>query len=510
MNISRSLLDIIHKEYVDSVCRAQSFLTRKPVDLYYKIAKEKVDFFPASIQTRLEELVTHVGKKVTSGLEHSLSGAGTQAFEDSSHYFMAPLAGMGPYRIGEDGRLYLASKSAHYHASLGHRFPGFNLIENAKKLGIVQSTHNNTRGYVTRLAETELIRRVNGIGNDNDQLRKIFTSTSPGVLNRVINLQTGSLAVEAAFKILLTRFYPFSPSDPKPQYSGTTPVLLVMGDSNGGLEVNYHGTTIFTQMFRGLWPSLYKELEKSNLFKIVPVRVNDIDHFKETVKNYETGNMKIAGFMHEIILMNYGAIKLDETYLKEAYSICRQHDIPIVADEIQSCTWYGNGFLFKEYELNPDIVVVGKGFPGGEYAASKVILSSDFDNLDQFGALVTNGQEELSSLCYLITSAFIDANADTLKQFGDYYHNGLKQIAKKYPGLIDKIEGLGHLSSLFFSNAGKAASFAANLNEQGIDISAHTYKENCAPSALTKLPLITTPPIIDFILNKMDETLKKM
>jgi len=31
---------------------------------------------------------------------------------------------MGYYRIGEDGRLYLTTKSAHYHTPLGHDFPG--------------------------------------------------------------------------------------------------------------------------------------------------------------------------------------------------------------------------------------------------------------------------------------------------------------------------------------------------------------------------------------------------
>lgn len=62
-------------------------------------------------------------------------------------------------RVGEDGKLYLIGKSEHYHASLGHRFNGYRLIDNARKLGIVNATHNNTRGYITRLMEREVIRQ---------------------------------------------------------------------------------------------------------------------------------------------------------------------------------------------------------------------------------------------------------------------------------------------------------------------------------------------------------------
>ena len=494
--ISLSLTDILNPEYVQSVCNAAAFFRQGTGAPLQRLAEEKIDFFPLEFQRKLEALIGSAGTQIINPMEHCISGNSSGAFEKSSSYSMAPLSTMGLYRIGENGKLYVTSKSEHYHASLGHDFPGFALVENAKKLGIPQITHNNTRGTITRLAEKELVSMAEG---------------TPGVRrDKVLNLQTGSLAVEAALKILLARFYSFGEEGNAPVYEGKTPVLLVIGDNDMGLEANYHGTTILGQMLRGIWPDLYKRMEKAGIFKIVPVRINDIEHFKQTLSMFHRGEYKIAGFIHEIILMNYGAIKLKEQYLQEAYVLCRKNSIPTVVDEIQSCAWYPGGFLFKQYELDPDIVVVGKGFPGGQYAASRIILSSEFDNLPQFGALITNGQEELSSLCYLVTSAFIDANTDDIRKNGTYYHQALEKIAGKYANLVEKAEGDGHLSSLFFHDSEKAAYFAKHLNEEGIDISAHTYKKSGAPSALTKLPLITTPPIIDFIIKKMDETLKKM
>jgi hypothetical protein len=46
--------------------------------------------------------------------------------------------------------------------------------------------------------------------------------------------------------------------------------------------------------------------------------------------------------------------------------------------------------------------------------------------------------------------------------------------------------------------------------EQGVDISAQAYKPNCPPVALTKLPVITTKPMADALIEKMECCLVEM
>ena len=41
--------------------------------------------------------------------------------------------------------------------------------------------------------------------------------------------------------------------------------------------------------------------------------------------------------------------------------------------------------------------------------------------------------------------------------------------------------------------------------EGGIDASAQTYKADCPPVVLTKLPLIADLPVVDLLLDRMDE-----
>jgi len=92
----------------------------------------------------------------------------------------------------------LAAKSEHYHTPLGHNFPGYRLIDNARALGITNATHNNTRGYITRLLEQELVRTINGLRpEETDALDAALASQEPHVLNRVINLETGSLGLRS-------------------------------------------------------------------------------------------------------------------------------------------------------------------------------------------------------------------------------------------------------------------------------------------------------------------------
>ncbi len=248
--------------------------------------------------------------------------------------------------------------------------------------------------------------------------------------------------------------------------SAKPPFSSLSADNDGGKQANYHGTTTLTQTMRGLWPDMLEKLERSG------------------------------------VLMNYGGIRLSEEFLQKSYEICRERDIPTIVDEIQSCIWSPELFLYREYQLEPDFVSVGKGFPGGQYPASKILTSAIMDNLNQFGALVTNGQEELASLAYLITMEFAQANREYTAGLGSYYEQELKALAERHSEVIDRIEGQRHLSAIFFYSTEKAVAFIERLNKAGIDISAHTYNPKCPPSALTRIPLAATYKIVDFMIQK--------
>jgi acetylornithine/succinyldiaminopimelate/putrescine aminotransferase len=516
---SLSLVDLLGEDYLHAVCGARAFLSGDDPGELWAAATQPVDFFPVSFRQRLDELLPNVGQPVCAPLANPAPGAGTLSFRQASRIHAAPLSALGPYRVGEDGRLYLTAKSEHYHTPLGHEFPGYRLLDQARRLGIPNATHNNTRGFITRRLEQELVRAANrqvanngraanGLSTtDTAGLQQALSSTAPHVLNRVINLETGSLAVEAALKMMLARFYRYQAADPAPRYAGRTPVFLVVGDCEGELEANYHGTTLSLQWMRGLWPELSEHLEHSGALRIEPVPANDAAALAGLIERYERPPYKIAGFLHEIVLMNYGAVCLEKSFLQKAYALCQAHDVPVLVDEVQSGAWSEQVFLFREYGLQPDFVALGKGFPNGEFPASRVLATAEMDSLPQFGALVTNGQEELASLAYLITMAFIEDNRGYVAALGEYYQRGLQGLAGRHPETISGVNGYRHLAALCFQRSEQAVEFCRRLNQAGIDVSVQTYKPSCPPAALTKLPLITSYKMIDFLLERMEATL---
>ncbi len=504
-----SLSDILGSDYTQSVIEALSVLSVMDAEKAAAIADEKVDFYPEADQKKNDDLLNKVGTQVIKPFNNCNKGAPTDSYSKASNYASSPITGIGNMRIGEDGRLYLIGKSEHYHSSLGHHFNGYKLINNARKLGILNATHNNTRGYITRLAERELVRTANGIGKDDESaLKKVLSSNEAKILNRVINLETGSLAV-AGIKMMLARFYKLSAEFPDTKHHGKIPVFLVMQDIKGGKEANYHGTTVTAQTFRGLWPEYYEKIERAGVYKIVTVAINDIEDFKEKLREYNSGDYKTAGFIHEIVLMNYGGIRLDEEYLHQAYELCAEYDTPTMADEIQSCMWYKGMYLFRLYNLNPDFVV-GKGFPGGEYPASKIITTAEMDTLNQFGALVTNGQEELASLAYLITMAFAEANGEKIEKYGIQFETELRLIGEQFPNMIDKVEGQGHLCAVHFKDIDTAAEFVKLLGSKCIDASVQIYKKNCPPAVLLKPPVIASPTVLHYIADNIAASLKEI
>jgi hypothetical protein len=127
--------------------------------------------------------------------------------------------------------------------------------------------------------------------------------------------------------------------------------------------------------------------------------------------------------------------------------------------------------------------------------------------MPQFGALVTNGQEELASLAYLVTLRWARANAAITRAVGDYYERRMRQLAAAHADQITAVEGKRHMTTLFFRSLESAKSFTRELNRRGLDISAQTYKADCPPAVLTKLPLITTPTVVDFIIDRMKAAL---
>ena len=122
--VALSLGELCGEPYVRAACANHAALTGEDPAAVTEAAFKRVEFFPPAFERRLLHLLPRVGQKVGTRLAETPAGATTREFEAHTKVEMAPLSTLGYFRIGEDGRLYLIAKSEHYHAPLGHSFPG--------------------------------------------------------------------------------------------------------------------------------------------------------------------------------------------------------------------------------------------------------------------------------------------------------------------------------------------------------------------------------------------------
>ncbi len=65
-----------------------------------------------------------------------------------------------------------------------------------------------------------------------------------------------------------------------------------------------------------------------------------------------------------------------------------------------------------------------------------MLTTPELDNLNQFGALVTNGQEELARFAYLVTIALAEANRDGTRKLGETGEH--RASPRRYPTIRPK------------------------------------------------------------------------
>jgi len=85
-----------------------------------------------------------------------------------------------------------------------------------------------------------------------------------------------------------------------------------------------------------------------------------------------------CAFLVEPIQGEAGVIVPPEGYLREAARLCREHNVLLIADEIQSGLGRtGKLFAYQHDEITPDVVIVGKALSGGFYPVSAVLSSRE-------------------------------------------------------------------------------------------------------------------------------------
>ncbi len=274
----------------------------------------------------------------------------------------------------------------------------------------------------------------------------------------------------------------------------------VKGIPEGKAEIivcanNFHGRTVTIVSFSS--DEQYREGfgPFTPGFKIIPY--GDIKALREAI----TPNT--CAFLVEPIQGEAGIVIPPKGFLKQAAEICKQKNVLLMCDEIQSGLGRtGKLFAFMHEGIRPDMLIVGKALAGGFYPVSAVLASKEIlgvfrpgDHGSTFGGNPLGCAVARAALKVLVDEKLVERSAEN----GAYFMEKLKAI--KSPD-IKEVRGVGLWIGIELRS--KARPYCEALKELGILCKeTHDHVIRIAP------PLVITRDEIDWAAARIRQVLEK-
>jgi 4-aminobutyrate aminotransferase / (S)-3-amino-2-methylpropionate transaminase / 5-aminovalerate transaminase len=153
----------------------------------------------------------------------------------------------------------------------------------------------------------------------------------------------------------------------------------------------------------------------------------------------------VAAFIAEPILGEGGIITPPDAYFETIQGILKEHDILLIADEVQ--TGFGRTgkmFAIEHYGVEPDIMVMAKGIADGFPLSAFIAREEVADSFMPGDHLSTFGGNPVSCAAGLANIAVFEEKklADQALEKGNYLKSRLATLQKAH-GLIGEVRGKG-------------------------------------------------------------------
>ncbi|MBP9211784.1 MAG: ornithine--oxo-acid transaminase [Bacteroidetes bacterium] len=209
-----------------------------------------------------------------------------------------------------------------------------------------------------------------------------------------------------------------------------------------------------------------------------------------------------AAFLVEPIQGEAGIIIPPEGYLREAAQLCKENNVLLIADEIQSGLGRSGKMFAFEYEgIRPDAVIIGKALSGGFYPVSAVLSTKEVlgvfspgEHGSTFGGNPLAAATAIAALDVLVDERLIERSAE----LGKYFLEKLQAIVSP---LIKTVRGRGLWIGLELTET--ARPYCEALMKEGI-----LCKETHSTVIRFAPPLVITKEEVDWVVGKVTLVLK--
>lgn len=261
------------------------------------------------------------------------------------------------------------------------------------------------------------------------------------------------------------------------------------------LKNSFHGRTLATVAATG--QPKYQAPYQPLIEKFVHIDRDDISALENAV------NENTAGIMIELIQGESGVNPVSREFTEKAAELCRQNDIALIVDEVQTGIGRtGKLFAYELYDVEPDIVTMAKGLGGGvpigAFCANEKFASAfkPGDHGTTFGGNPLSTRAGLVVLDELVNGGILE----NVRETGTYLFDKLGQLADVNPKIAD-VRGQGLMCGVEFSEP-----IAKEIGEK---LRANKVLVGVVGDRVLRIvpPLIVTKSDIDYLINALKEAI---
>ncbi len=267
--------------------------------------------------------------------------------------------------------------------------------------------------------------------------------------DKLLPMNTGAEAVETAIKI--ARKWAYEKKGVKEQDAQ----IIVC-------ENNFHGRTTTIISFSN------DEDARKNFGPYTPGFIKIPYDDPKALERALIENENVAGFLVEPIQGEAGVYTPADDFMKQAKTLCEQHNVLFIADEIQTgiartgallavcgnCTCEGHCERQDTYS-RPDILILGKALSGGAYPVSAVLADDEMMNVikpgqhgSTFGGNPVAGAVAMAAL-NVVKDEKLAQNA---RELGELFRSKLNEYIEG-SSIVKLVRGRGLLNAIVINDS---------------------------------------------------------
>ncbi|EJB8502106.1 aspartate aminotransferase family protein [Vibrio parahaemolyticus] len=263
-----------------------------------------------------------------------------------------------------------------------------------------------------------------------------LTQTCGGELNRVLFAPGGTSAVGMALKLAR-------------HITGNYKVVSLWDSFHGASldAISVGGEACFRQGMGPLMAGVERIPPAVSYRGAFPVADGSDVHYADYLEYVIEKEGGVGAFIAEAV-RNTDVQVPSKAYWKRIREICDKHNVMLIIDDIPNGMGRsGEWFTYQAYDIEPDILCIGKGLGGGLVPIAAMVTKDKYNTAEQISmGHYTHEKSPIGCAAALATMEAIEQDGllDKVKADSQFMREKLLEMKAKYP-VIGDVRGIGML-----------------------------------------------------------------